>query len=238
MPWQQWAGTEFESIARDECRLRLLAKPDSTDSELILAVNIAVRDAERQKQKKAARKGKRVGERASTDAQQAKLWGEAVADRKRSGQRIQAQAEPISETRKRRLMKVFLLRMPYLGPPQRVPAPERGPHPLDTQYTAAFERRKGLFHRLVRNPMSAKAGGMKARTIGKREAIRNHVEWWAETLMRSVETKRTSRASLVGAILRRCRMKYKTVSESTVRRVLKEMEMRASAETPKVALTE
>jgi hypothetical protein len=54
----------------------------------------------------------------------------------------------------------FITEPRYLGPPEPLPSGKRGPKTKRTQYDAAYERRKGLFHRLKRLPDSRKLAGL------------------------------------------------------------------------------
>ncbi len=114
----------------------------------------------------------------------------------------------------------FINRKINLGRPCRVAKPKSGPWSRDTQYTLAFERRKALYHRLVRNPASAKVGATV--TSGSAHAMREAIKRHASRLPPSV-----SKRGRATEILLRCAkdtsMK-KLPSRTLVQLVLKELD--------------
>jgi hypothetical protein len=83
----------------------------------------------------------------------------------------------------------FITRPYYLGPPEPLPSGKRGPKTKRTQYDAAYERRKGLFHRLKRLPDSRKLAGDPLRDRVEAAALAElalHPDKPARTLSRRV----------------------------------------------------
>ncbi len=83
----------------------------------------------------------------------------------------------------------FIVKPLYLGPPEAMPSGKRGPKTKRTQYDAAYERRKGLFHRLKRLPDSRKLAGVPLRDQVEAAALAElalHPDKPARTLTRRV----------------------------------------------------
>jgi hypothetical protein len=85
----------------------------------------------------------------------------------------------------------------YLGPPARLSKPKRGPHSRDTQYQQSFERRKGLYQRLVRNSKSARAGGSANKSAA--QPVQLEIARLAKKLVGTIQ--RHKLASTIYAIL-------------------------------------
>ncbi len=116
----------------------------------------------------------------------------------------------------------FILTPIYLGPPVRLKPKGvgRGPQSRDTQYDRAYERRKGIYHDLVRNPASAGKGGQATRA--KAVKMRDLITWFAAGM--SVRVPKSKRVS---KIIADCNGRSQYPSRSTVQRVLLEIDKRA-----------
>ena len=114
---------------------------------------------------------------------------------------------------------IAFITMPvHLGPPQRLKLKGvgRGPQSRDTQYDRAHERRKLIFHKLVRNPVSSKLA------IQKGQPLRDLIQWFAAGM--SVRVHKSKRVS---KIIADCNSRGQYPSLSTVQRVLRAMDKQA-----------
>lgn len=109
----------------------------------------------------------------------------------------------------------FIAKPVYMGTPERIPAKRRGPKQKRTQYDEAYDRRKGLYHRLVRLP---KTGTTACRSKG--DALRDSIRKYAEELAEHSAPQH----KLVSAISRRMtRDRIQPPDDSTLRKKLREL---------------
>jgi hypothetical protein len=111
----------------------------------------------------------------------------------------------------------FILRPINLGPPLRLKPKGvgRGPQSVDTQYHRANERRRAIYHKLVRNPESARKGG---------QAMRSSMQSMRELIL-SIDSRMSSnvrKAKRITEILNDCARAGRPSSRSVVQRALRE----------------
>jgi hypothetical protein len=110
----------------------------------------------------------------------------------------------------------FVTRPIYLGPPKRLKPKGvgRGPQSRDNQYDKAVDRRKLIFHKLVRNPRSS------IKAAQKTQPMRDRIIFFATGL-----SKKVSRSKRVTAVLDRLNAHGHYPSRSTVQRVLRKLDV-------------